>query len=115
MLNLLLVASQVADITTDRCRKAFIGSVAIRRDGVLVKSRNGATPDPSGVNPMAHSEARTLRKCGYGATIYVARIRKDLSLGMAKPCKYCMPALRAMGVQMVYWTINNEEWGACIP
>lgn len=115
MLSLLLIAAQVADISTDKTRKSFIGSVAIRRDGTLVKSRNGATPNPTGVNPSMHSEHRLMRKAGYGATVFVARVRKDHSLGLSRPCPRCMAALRARGVDMVYWTINDNEWGACKP
>ncbi len=110
MLPLLEVAGQVADITSQTNRKAFIGAVAIRRDGALVKSPNGVTIRPDGPSPSSHAEARVLRKSGHGATVYVARVKKDGSLAMAKPCSKCMAALKAMGVEMVYWTINNNEW-----
>lgn len=115
MLNLLHIASQVADISIDCKRKAFVGAVAIRKDGKMVVSRNGSTPYPNGKSPTAHSERRLLRKSGYGATVYVARVKRNGSLGLAKPCCHCMPALRAMGVEVVYWTIDNENWGACRP
>jgi len=115
MLPLLEVAGQVADLSTDRCRKAFMGAVALRRDGTLVRSRNGITIRPDGPIPSGHAEARVLRKSGYGATVYVARVKKDGSLAMAKPCSKCMAALRAMGVEMVYWTISNNDWEACKP
>lgn len=115
MLNLLEIASQVADLSVDRCRKSFLGAVAERRDGVLVYSRNGSTLNPIGVNATMHAEKRVLRKSGYGAKIYVARVKKDGSLAMAKPCSKCMPALKAMGVEMVFWSISNNEWEACKP
>ena len=115
MLSQLLIASQIADFNTDRKRKSFLGALAVRRDGVLVYSRNGSTLNPIGVNPSMHAEARVLRKAGYGSTIFVSRIRKDSSLGMAKPCTYCMAALKARGVETVYWTINNDDWDACVP
>ncbi len=38
MLDLIEVAAKVADLSADRHRKAFVGAVAIRRDGVLVYS-----------------------------------------------------------------------------
>jgi tRNA(Arg) A34 adenosine deaminase TadA len=110
-----MIASQVADISTDIKRKAFIGAVAIRRDGTMVVSRNGATPWPNGKSPSSHAEGRILRKSGYGATVYVARVKRNGSLALARPCQYCMPALRARGVEMVYWTIDNTEWEACVP
>lgn len=116
MLHLLEVASQIAMPTTDRVRKALIGAIAIRRDGTLVSSRNiSTTPHYCVKTPSAHAERRLLRKCDYGATVYVSRVRRDGSLAMAKPCSRCMSALRSRGVVMVYWTVNNEEWSACKP
>ncbi len=115
MLDLIEVAAKVADLSADRHRKAFVGAVAIRRDGVLVYSRNGLTIRPHGTYPMAHAERRVLRKSGYGSSVYVARVNRDGTLALAKPCDRCMPALRAMGVVMVYYSINPNEWGACKP
>ena len=115
MLPLLEVASQVADISSQPYRKAFIGAVAIRKDGTLVHSRNGITIRPDCISPSSHAEARVLRKSGYGATIYVARVKKDGSLAMAKPCSRCMAALKSRGAEMVYWTISNNDWEACRP
>src|SRR5665213_95640 len=100
MLDLIEVAAKVADLSVDKQRKAFIGAVAVRRDGVLVYSRNGITIRPSGTYPLAHAERRVLRKSGYGSSVYVARVNRDGNLAMAKPCNRCMPALRSMGVVM---------------
>jgi tRNA(Arg) A34 adenosine deaminase TadA len=115
MLQYLTIAGQVADISTDIKRKAFVGAVAIRRDGTMVVSRNGSTPYPNGKSPLAHAERKCLRKCGYGATMYVARVKRSGNYGLSKPCIHCMGSLRAMGVEMVYWTVSNTEWEACRP
>lgn len=115
MLPLLEVASQVADITSQTHRKAFIGAVAIRKDGTLVHARNGVTIRPDGPCPSSHAEARVLKKSGHGSTVYVARTLKNGSLAMAKPCSRCMARLKSRGVELVYWTISNNEWEACRP
>lgn len=115
MLKLLLTAAEVADIKTDRHRKAFLGAVAIRRDGVLVYSRNSSLQDPDKRFPHAHAERRLMRKSGYGATVYVSRVLRDGHLALAKPCGYCMAALRAYGVEMVYYTISDTQWEGCKP
>ena len=115
MLNLLKTAGEVADITSDIKRKSFMGAVAIRKDGVLVKSRNGLTIRPDCKSLSAHAEIRVLRKAGYGATVYVARVNKSGQFAMAKPCVYCMASLRSRGVDMVYWTVSNNEWNGCKP
>lgn len=115
MLELLQIAGQVAMSSTDRCRKAMIGAVAQRRDGVLVHARNGSMLNPIGCKPSLHAEARVLRKAGHGAIVYVCRVKKDGSLAMAKPCKFCMSALRSRKVSMVYWSISDTNWDGCRP
>lgn len=39
-----------------------------------------------------------------GATVYVVRIKKDGSYGMAKPCQCCEDMLKFVGVKKVYWS-----------
>lgn len=110
MLNLLRIAAEVADPTVDNCRKAFVGAVSIRRDGTLVYSRNGGNPYAHGRTPSSHAEARVLRKSGYGATLYVARVLRNREIALAKPCGYCQARLRAHRVEMVYYTTGPETW-----
>jgi tRNA(Arg) A34 adenosine deaminase TadA len=116
MLPLLQVAGQVADLSVDRYRKAFVGCILVRADGVIVKSRNSSTsPHCSEKTPSSHAEIRALRKAGQNATAYVSRLKRDGSYGLAKPCPRCMSALRSRGVEMVYWTVSNNEWEAQKP
>lgn len=44
-----------------------------------------------------------------GAEIYVARILKDGTTGLAKPCKVCQRALEAYGIAAIHWTENENE------
>lgn len=44
--------------------------------------------------------------------VFVARLRKDGSLGMAMPCVYCMTMLIESNVDKVHWTINEKEYGS---
>jgi len=111
MLHYLNLAAEVADLTTDIHRKAFVGAVAIRKDGVIVASRNSGIKDPFARCPSVHSEAKVLRKAGYGSIIYVARVKRDGSLALAKPCDTCYYFLKSMKVEAVYYTISNDEWG----
>lgn len=47
----------------------------------------------------------------HGATIYVARIRRDGSYGLAKPCLTCREFLANVGVKRAYFTQYNGELG----
>jgi tRNA(Arg) A34 adenosine deaminase TadA len=105
------IAGEVATIKNDN-RHFWLGAIAIRSDGVMVKSNNGPTPMP---NRQVHAEYRVLNKCGFGATIYVARIRQDTkSYGMARPCANCLKAMRSKGVKRIYYTIDENEYGVII-
>ena len=117
MLELLQVAGQVADLTTDRYRKSFIGACCRRKDGTLVSARNGLTlPSTPQKSPLAHAERKLLRKSGgYVEAVYVARVKRNGEYALAKPCPRCMAALRAMGVEMVYYTVSHTEWDGCKP
>ena len=90
-------------------RQFILGAVGLRNDGVLVESRNIASPTPA---PDHHAETRLARKLTPGSTVWVARIsRKTGCWAMAKPCPGCERRLRAAGVDRVVYTIAPDEWG----
>ena len=107
MHKLLAKAAQAANRFHDIHRIAFMGAVAERHDGVIVVSRNGSAKDKS---PPSHAEIRVLRKSGYGATVYVARVLRNGERALAKPCSNCMSALKAKGVEEVYFTTGKNDW-----
>jgi len=39
--------------------------------------------------------------------LYIYRIRKDIGLGLAYPCKSCITAIKDLGIKNVYYTTNN--------
>ncbi len=118
MLNFLKLAGEVAltDDVNDK-RNFWLGAVAIRKDGAIVKSRNGAViANHMGEGycsfPPAHAEARALKKAGQGSILYVARVsRKDRRLALARPCVDCMGLLKAFNVLKCYYTISPYEYG----
>jgi tRNA(Arg) A34 adenosine deaminase TadA len=100
---------KAANLAADTCRRAFIGCVAVRKDGAIVASRNSSIWPPIPY-PLAHAEARALRKAGAGAIVFVGRIRKDGSIGLAKPCSRCYQALKHHDVRRVYYTVSDNQW-----
>ena len=90
-------------------RKAHIGAVGVRGDGVLVTAWNGSSTD---VCPTAHAEARLARKLDAGSVVYVARVRRDNEkLAMSKPCAHCERILKNRGISKVIYTISEHEYG----
>lgn len=92
----------------DDIRNARVGCIIKRRDGVTVKARNAATKVPM---PGCHAEFRASRKSDFGAIAYVARIRRDGSFGMARPCPSCSRIMKSRGIKEAYYTISDNEWG----
>lgn len=112
MLAELVIAAEAARVDTDTKRRAFLGAIAVRADGCIVRSRNGSS---TSVCPNLHAEARVARKAGYNAVFYVARLRKNGEYAMAKPCKRCMLVLKNKGARLVCYTIDNNTWGMVRP
>ena len=46
-----------------------------------------------------------------GSKIYVARVRRNGELGMARPCSICQTVLHSYGVKRAYYTISDNEYG----
>ena len=86
----------------------LLAAVIVRKDGAIVVSTNAVTQNP---NPSAHAEARALKKADFGAELYVARVIRDGTWVMAKPCKTCQALIRAKGIRKVYYTISPDNYG----
>lgn len=89
-------------------RHYWLGAIGIRSDGAMVASNNIPNRCPEF---YAHAEARLVRKLDWGSIVYVVRVRKDGTFGLARPCKHCQMAMRLRGVKRCYYSINNNEFG----
>jgi len=106
-MKLLKIAAQIA-LGGDQCRNYLLAAVIKRKDGAVVVSTNALTKLPQ---PAAHAEARALRKADVGCEMYVARVLRDGTWALAKPCRHCQRLIRSKGVKRVYYTIAPNEWG----
>ena len=89
-------------------RHYLLGCVAVRGDGAMVKASNGRTFVPT---REMHAEYRVSKKLDYDAVVYVARVLRDGSFGMAMPCAPCLKALKTKRVKKVYFTISDDDFG----
>lgn len=92
-------------------RRYRLGAVGIRSDGIIVTANNIPNRKPE---PRAHAEARLTQKLNWGSVVYVARVLRDGTFAMAKPCKNCQIAMRLRGVKRCYYSINSTEYGVMI-
>ena len=105
------LAAETAAAGTDG-RSYFIGAVAQRRDGAIVRSRNLLTRVPV---HSAHAEARLCKKIDLGSTVYIARVLRTGATALAKPCPKCHALLRSKGVKKVFFTTETGEIASIEP
>lgn len=77
---------------------------------VLRYDNHGAYYPPS-VHAEVHCLA-SLRNCSHdidfpNLVVYVARIRKNGSTAMARPCKACMAFIKSLGIRRVVYTTDS--------
>lgn len=89
-----------------------LGCIAIRADGAWVSACNASATQPT---PSGHAEVRALRKAGLGATLIVARVKRDGSLGMALPCARCRSMIKAKRVVRVYYSHHDGSFHSYYP
>ena len=94
--------------TREADRRYRLAAVGVRTDGAVVVSSNLPSRIPE---PSAHAEARLARKLDWGSTVYIVRIKRDGTLGTARPCRKCQSALRLKGVRYCYYSISENEYG----
>lgn len=107
---LLLEAVKIAKEKYHELKRYQFGCIAKRADGTLVSSTNHYQNHQQFSH---HAEARVLRKCDAGATLYIARVsKKDLKTWkIAKPCSRCRNLIRHHKIKEVYYTIAPNEYG----
>lgn len=102
-LQLATLAAQAALRLSDQ-KHYQVGAAAIRGDGTFVTSSNGPAPHPE---PSVHAEARLCRKLDRGAVVFVMRIKRDGTLGMARPCYNCALELVRTGAKKVFYSTDT--------
>jgi deoxycytidylate deaminase len=108
---MLLLALKTAKTSDERFK---VGAVAVAGGRVIGttcnKGRNHPTileDDDIKTQAAICAERRLLAILGNkvkGATIYVARVKKDGSFGLSKPCERCKKALNDAGIKKVVYS-----------
>ena len=120
MIELLKLAGKIAlPINETDMRNFWLGAIGVRKDGVIVSSKNGAVQSSNigyKAVPQSHAESRLCRKLGKNGIIYVSRVsRQTYELAMARPCFNCQKIIRAHNVKKVYYSINKNQYGVWFP
>lgn len=100
-----------------------LGAVLFKNRKLLKTGRNSFKTHPllKEYSPYAHRHAETdaiirygLDNC-IGLSILVVRIKKDGSLGLAKPCNVCLALSREAGIHKIYYSIGGSLYGVVKP
>jgi deoxycytidylate deaminase len=87
-----------------------LGSVLVRGNKVISFGFNELKTHTKSPSPYRsiHSEFATILGLDKaeidGSTMYIVRLRKDNSLGMAKPCIYCRKMLLSLNVSDIIYS-----------
>lgn len=106
-------AAQIAKETKNEEKNFLLGCIALRKDGAYVYSINETVSQEK--TPSAHAEFRALRKAGHGSILWVARILKNGTWAMAKPCQSCATLIINKKVEKVYYTVSPGKYGIWLP
>lgn len=96
--------------------KAKVAAVLVKNNKIIAAKTNvgckGQKPTPYLYGTCA--ECRVLKnppKCAIlDSTLYVARVKNDNTLGLAKPCPLCEAMIRNRKVKEVYYTTDENTW-----
>ena len=99
-------------------RAATVIAFVVSRGKIVADGYNRRMDVPVDGKFSYHAEEVALKKAGRrasGATLYVVRVKKDNSRGLAKPCVRCMEAINRTGIVRVYFTLDaSNAWGKLI-
>lgn len=104
-LQLALLASRAALRHAD-VKGFLVGAAAIRGDGAFVSAGNGPA---IGVSPEVHAECRLAAKLDRGADVLVIRVRRDGTIGCAKPCPECRTRLLRARVAKLFYSDKDGD------
>lgn len=103
------IAKAIAEKSPSRFR---LGAVIARKGRVLSVGFNQMDkthPRSANKYPYLHAELHALIGLGLnqtkGSDLFVCRLTRNGEEAIAKPCEYCMAAIRAAGVRRVYYSV----------
>lgn len=108
MIDLDHLVPQLLELHPRSVRKATVLAIVYKRTKIISFGFNRRIIEKV-VHPCysVHAEESALRKAGrraVGATMYIVRVRRDGTYGLARPCNYCSDIINRSGIVKVTYT-----------
>ena len=98
--------------------KFRLGAVLVNKNSIVSVGTNSYKTHPLMSKrtewPYLHAEQHAIVRAGVdnceGLDLYIARVKKDNSLALSKPCNVCAELIRDVGIKNIYYSTDTEEF-----
>ena len=95
-----------------------LGAVLVHRNSIVSIGMNSYKTHPLMAArtewPFLHAEQNAIIRAGLdnceGLDLYIARVLKNNTLALSKPCKVCVELIKDVGIRNIYYSTNAKEF-----
>ena len=95
-----------------------LGAILVHRNSIVSIGMNSYKTHPLMAArtswPFLHAEQNAIIRAGLdnceGLDLYIARVLKNNTLAMSKPCKVCIKLIKDVGIRNIYYSTNAKEF-----
>jgi len=98
--------------------KFRLGAILVHRNSIVSVGMNSYKTHPLMAArtkwPFLHAEQNAIIRAGLdnceGLDLYIARVLKNNTLALSKPCKVCIKLIKDVGIKNVYYSTNAKKF-----
>ena len=95
-----------------------LGAILVHRNSIVSIGMNSYKTHPLMAArtswPFLHAEQNAIIRAGLdnceGLDLYIARVLKNNTLAMSKPCKVCIKLIKDVGIRNIYYSTNTRKF-----
>ena len=98
--------------------KFRLGAILVHKNSIVSVGMNSYKTHPLMAArtewPFLHAEQNAIIRAGLdnceGLDLYIARVLKNNTLALSKPCKVCIELIKDVGIRNIYYSTNAKEF-----
>ena len=98
--------------------KFRLGAILVHRNSIVSVGMNSYKTHPLMAArtewPFLHAEQNAIIRAGLdnceGLDLYIARVLKNNTLAMSKPCAVCTELIKDVGIRNIFYSTNAKEF-----